>query len=85
VCGQGYTLTRKIFEQFILEGAERNHNCPQTKRIYVSRTFGGNIYHSVADGDIAADTGQSTKTGQSNRLSVEPEAIGDFLFDVLEG
>ena len=82
MCGGGHTLTRRSFEQFILEGVKRNHNCPQTKRIYVSRTFSGNIYHSAVDGDIAADTEQSTKTGKGNRLSVEHETIGVYLIDV---
>ena len=57
----------------------------QTSGVYISRTFGGDCHHCVVDGDIDADIESGTETGKGGHLSVEPEPVGQNLYDVYDG
>ncbi|GAG46974.1 unnamed protein product, partial [marine sediment metagenome] len=48
----------------------------QTKRVYVSRTFGGNCHYSDVDGDIDAGPTAGKESGKGGNLSVKYETVG---------
>ena len=58
------------------------YNHGQKTRFHVNRTFGGDCYHSIIDGDIDAGTTAREETGTGSCLSVKPETMGSLLFDI---
>ena len=56
----------------------------QKKRIYIGGASGGNRHHRVVDVDIDARPGKGKKTGQSGRMYVKPESMGQNFCTLYE-
>ena len=54
----------------------------KTKRFYFNRAFDGDFHYRVVGGDIAAYIATYQKTGKGGYLSIQPEAMGDYLCNV---
>jgi hypothetical protein len=57
----------------------------QAQRFYVNRTFGGNSYHCVVDGNIDAVASAGKETGKSGYVPVKPQAMGHYFRHVYRG
>jgi len=69
-------------ETYCLSLKEKGKRHAQRKRLYPDRAFDGDFHYRVVGGNSAAYIAACQETGKSGYLSIQPEAMGDYLYNV---